>query len=233
MKIVVVIPALDEAPIIGSTVLAVRSALDGAFPSDESRIIVVDNCSTDGTADAARAAGVSGVGVLELDGKGKGLAVREGWRSEAADVYAFMDADLATDLTSLPALVRSVVDGADVALGSRAHPDSVVARSLSRRMLSAGYRLFLAATLGTDVRDLPCGFKAVSPRVVSDIMPAVRDDKWFFDTELVIRAERAGYRLVEIPVSWKEPRKRESKVAVPSVVAQYVRAVARLRKELP
>jgi glycosyltransferase involved in cell wall biosynthesis len=233
MRILIVIPALNEAEIIVSSLTRLRDAVREHLSAHEVSLLVVDNGSTDGTADAVEAAFAEdpSIAAMRINGRGKGLAVRSGWASAPADAFVFMDADLATDLAALPALI-SALDGADVAIGSRAQRSSVVERSVMRRMLSSGYRTFLRASLCTSIGDAACGFKAVTGSVVASVMPLVRDDGWFFDTELVIRAERAGCRIAEIPVQWREPTHRRSKVDVPAVVLAYVREVLRLRREL-
>jgi hypothetical protein len=145
-----------------------------------------------------------------------------------------MDIDLSTDLESLPNLVDAARKSGGVAIGSRFHRDSKVSRSLMRKFVSSGYRLVLRTLLGTHIDDAPCGFKAASAEVVDNILPFVRDDRWFFDTELVIRAERGGYDVVQVPVIWSEKTVpgRASKVNVPKLAIDYFRKVIELKKRL-
>lgn len=236
MRIVIALPALNEEKVLRTTVEAVRAFADASLAGDDVEIVVADNGSTDGTEAIGRALerDLRGVRYLRLSAKGKGIAIREAWKSAQADVYAFMDADLATDLGALPELVRRVGAGAGLVVGSRFHEGSTVERSALRKVLSRGYRALLRAALGTSVADVPCGFKAASPRVVREIMPSVRDDRWFFDTELVVRAERAGHRIEEVPVTWRDlkPVGRASKVRIIPLVREYVMQVMRLRREL-
>ena len=190
MRIVIALPVLNEEKVLRPTVEAVHRFARVALSGHDVVIVIADNGSTDGTEAAGRLLQreLPGVRYLRLAGRGKGLAIREAWRSEDADAYVFMDADLATDLAALPELVRRIEDGAGLAVGSRFHQDSVVERSMFRKVLSHGYRTLLGVVLDTDVADVPCGFKAASSRLVRDVMPAVCDDRWFFDTELVVRA---------------------------------------------
>lgn len=236
MRILIALPVLNEEKVLRATVRTIRRFADASLPGHEVTIVIADNGSTDATEAIGRGLerDLRGVRYLRLSARGKGLAIREAWKSSEADVYAFMDADLATDLGALPELVRRVEAGAGLAVGSRFHKESKVERSVFRKLLSHGYRAFLHAALGTSVSDVPCGFKAASARVVREILPSVRDDRWFFDTEFVVRAERAGHRIEEVPVIWKElkPAGRASKVSVVPLVREYVAQVLRLRKEL-
>jgi glycosyltransferase involved in cell wall biosynthesis len=171
---------------------------------------------------------------MRLERRGKGLAIREAWRRFPADVAVFMDADLSTDLEALPDLVGAIGAGADLAIGSRYHPRSTVERSVLRRFVSRCYRFLLRLLLGTSVADVPCGFKAASARVVRGIVPKIKDDGWFFDTELVVRVERAGMRIAEVPVRWCDFRVagRQSKVRVLPIGWEYFKKSLALRSEL-
>jgi len=236
MRVLIALPVLNEEKVLRDSVEAVHRYVAAEFPGHETTIVIADNGSTDATEEIGRALAkeLPGVRYLRLSGRGKGLAIREAWKSADADVYVFMDADLATDLAALPELVRRIGQGAGLAVGSRFHPDSVVDRSMFRKALSRGYRTLLGTALGTAVTDVPCGFKAASSGLVRDVMPCVRDDQWFFDTEMVVRAERAGHRIDEVPVTWRElkPAGRASKVRVFSLAQEYARKVYRLRREL-
>ncbi len=234
MKILIAIPALNEEAVLRRTIESLRSFVATSMRDDDVTIVIADNGSTDGTAaiGSELAAAHSDVRYLRTERRGKGLAIRAAWNSDDADAFAFMDADLSTELSALPALVGAIRRGADVAIGSRFHPDSRVARPFGRRLFSVGYRLFARLAIGLRAGDASCGFKAASRRVIREIVPAVRDEGWFFDTELLVRAERRGFRIVEVPVIWREPEGRRSKVRPFAVAARYVRAILQLRREL-
>lgn len=234
-RIAIIIPALDEEAVLYGTVTAVLSALPSLAPHD-AVVRIVDNGSTDSTprtgkglADRFGAVRYGNVGV-----RGKGRAIRAGWEAEDADVYVFMDADLATDLSALRPLVDAALERGGVAYGSRFHAESKVVRSPLRLAFSHGYRAATRVILGTRLNDAPCGFKAASRRIVRDVMPSVEDDAWFFDTELAVRAERAGAALVEVPVTWTEHdvEGRRSKVNAPKLAVQYLRRLFKLRNDL-
>ncbi len=236
MRISIAIPVLDEEKVLRSSVTKIRTFADAALSAHAVEIVIADNGSTDATAAIADelCRDLHGVRTVRLAKRGKGLAIRNAWASADADAYAFMDADLATDLAALPALVAALAMGSDVAVGSRYHPDSTVERTVLRKALSYGYRGLLRALFGTRVTDVPCGFKAVSARVVREVVPDVKDDGWFFDTELLMRAERRGFRIAEVAVTWREvrPEGRRSKVRVLRLAADYVRKAIGLRREL-
>ncbi len=165
--------------------------------------------------------------------KGKGRAIRAAWESDNADVYVFMDADLATDLSSLPNLISAVGrENYDLAGGARFHKDSKVKRSLLRKFISRVYRFALHLALGLKTKDAPCGFKAVNRRVVQNILPRIENNEWFFDTEMVVLAERENYRLAEIPVIWTEHKKigRKSRVSFIKISLNYLKEIWRLKK---
>ncbi|MBI4433432.1 glycosyltransferase [Candidatus Uhrbacteria bacterium] len=211
----IVLPARNESAIIADTLVELRAALTTHTP-DDWHIIVADNGSADGTRDIVRAftAENAHITLLELATPGKGHAVIAGWNSvaapAAADVFVFMDADLATDCCHLPELVAAIRNGADIAIGSRYLPQSQANRSALRHAISHMNRWLLARRFGLRVSDPPCGFKAVNARVIRELLPHVRDRQWFFDTELLIRATHADFRIVEIPVAWREPRGGDS-----------------------
>ncbi|MDO8560567.1 MAG: glycosyltransferase [bacterium] len=234
-KLVIVIPALNEGTIIAANSRTVLAAADAALPDWDTVLAVVDNGSTDDTAAQVQrlAASDARVRYVAMPQRGKGLAIAAGWRSADADVYVFMDSDLATDLSALPVVVRAVSrEGYDVAVGSRYAPGAVVARDWLRRTASRGYRWVLATLVPINVQDAPCGFKAISRRVRDTLLPQVQHGGWFFDTELVVRAGVAGYRIKEIPVRWHEPPGRVSKVNIISLSVTYLKDVLRLRRQL-
>ena len=240
IKIILAIPCLNEEAILGRTVETTLEFIQSRMPRDQEWLVtVVDNGSSDRTGTIGRglAAIYPGrVSYRRLGQRGKGLAIRDAWVSAPADtaIFAFMDADLATDLGALPALVEACRRTDGLAIGSRHLPESRVVRSLLRRLFSWGYRLVLKCLLGTRINALPCGFKAASAAVVNKILPQVQDNAWFFDTELVIRTERAGLPVTEIPVVWHEVSGsgRRSRVPLFRVAYDYIRQSLKLRQSL-
>lgn len=227
--ILITLPVYNEENALEGSVEKIIGLLAGKY---DFRILIVDNGSTDGTLEKAEELSkrYPQAGFIHLDEKGRGRALRKAWSGSDADIFCYMDIDLATDLNKFQELIKAFDEGYDIAIGSRHADGAQVRRSLRRGLLSRGYNLLLRLFFGVSFLDAQCGFKAVSRRVVKDVIPAVRDQKWFFDTEMLIRAERRGLRIKEIAVQWDEGR--DSKVDVLRTVFDYVRDMVRLRLTL-
>lgn len=235
MRLCVVLPALNEERIIERTCRQVVEFLARRCASWTWEVIVADNGSTDRTAAITKelAGRLPHLRYLSCDRTGKGYAIKYAWERAEAEVYCFMDADLAADLDALPALLSAIRDeGYDLAIGSRYAAGAVVERDWLRRLTSRGYQLVLKVLLRTHVLDAPCGCKAVSRRVRDRLVPRVESTGWFFDSELLVLAEHAGYRTKEIPVRWHEPSGRVSKVSILALSFSYLRSVLALRRRL-
>lgn len=172
------------------------------------RVVIADNGSTDSTPDVGRRLSdtLKDVGYLRLEQCGRGRALKAAWGASKADAVAYMDVDLSTDLSALPALAGALAAGrCDVAIGSRLCPGArVTGRSLKREIISRAYNLLIRAMFLVKFRDAQCGFKAVSRRAADSILPLIEDNGWFFDTEMLLVAEKAGYVIEEAPVSWAD-----------------------------
>lgn len=200
----VVIPVYNEEKDLESCVLRLHDHLARTFPYGF-RITVADNASTDGTPQvAARLADLlPEVAVSRLEQKGRGRALRTVWSASDAPVLAYMDVDLSTDLNALLPLVAPLISGhSDLAIGSRLGRGSRVVRGPKREFISRAYNLILRGSLAARFSDAQCGFKAIRGDVAQVLLPLVEDTGWFFDTELLVLAERAGLRIHEVPVDW-------------------------------
>jgi len=200
----IVIPVYNEEVDLAASVRRLDVYLAENFPY-RYRIVVADNASTDDTWPIARrlAGQHSSVWALHLDAKGRGRALREAWLTSTADVVAYMDVDLSTDLKALLPLVAPLVSGhSDVAIGTRLAHGSRVRRGPKREFVSRSYNLLLRTLLGVSFSDAQCGFKAVRRDVADRLLPLVEDNNWFFDTELLVLAQRSGLRIHEVPVDW-------------------------------
>ncbi|MGZ4677694.1 MAG: glycosyltransferase [Acidimicrobiia bacterium] len=223
-----VVPVFDEATVLAANVRRLHAYLDAHCPYSW-RITIADNASTDGTLAIARelARQLAGVEVRHLDRKGRGLALRDAWNASDGRVVAYMDVDLSTDLDAFVPLVAPLVSGhSDIATGSRLAPGASVARGPKREAISRIYNLLLRAMFATRVRDMQCGFKAVRTDVARALLPAVEDDGWFFDTELLLLAERNGLRIHQVPVDWTDDP--DSRVNVTQTALADLRGVCRL-----
>ncbi|MFR9750647.1 glycosyltransferase [Nocardia sp. 004] len=200
----VVIPVYNEETDLGGCTRRLHAYLRDGFPFP-ARITIADNASTDATLQIARslAEELDGVRVVHLAVKGRGRALRAAWECSDAQVVAYMDVDLSTDLNALLPLVAPLVTGhSDLAIGTRLDAASRVVRGPKREIISRCYNLLLKATLRAHFSDAQCGFKAMRSDVARRLLPLVRDGEWFFDTELLVLAERAGLRIHEVPVDW-------------------------------
>jgi glycosyltransferase involved in cell wall biosynthesis len=202
----VVVPVFNEVRELERSIRRLHAYLTGRFPFSW-RITIADNGSTDGTWFAASqlAGQLDGVHALHLDRKGRGLALRSAWIASDAAVVAYMDVDLSTDLDALLPLIAPLVSGhSDVAIGSRLAPGAAVARAPKREFISRAYNGLLRTVFATPVRDAQCGFKAVRADVARRLLPAIEDNAWFFDTELLLLAQHNGLRIHEVSVDWTD-----------------------------
>lgn len=232
-RVDLVIPVLNEAHVLESSVERVRTFLqDSAFPYDW-RIVIVNNGSTDGTGEvAARLAALHpDVDWHNLHRRGRGLALRHAWTHSSADAVCYMDVDLSTELAHLQPLAAAILeDGYDVATGSRLLPGSRTGRSLKREFISRVYNWIVRCAFRIGVRDAQCGFKAASRRAVEQVVPRVQDDGWFFDTELLVLADAEGMRIKEIPVTWHEDP--DSRVKIVSTAIDDLKGIVRVWRTL-
>lgn len=200
----IVVPVYNEQATLDTSLRRLHAYLTDAVQASW-RITIADNASTDETpalADAL-AAELGGVVAVHLPLKGRGRALKAVWGSSPAEVLVYLDEDLSTDLAALPPLVAPLLSGhSDLAIGTRLGRSSRVTRGGKREFISRSYNLLLRRTMSVGFSDAQCGFKAIRRDVAQRLLPLVEDDGWFFDTELLILAERAGLRIHEIPVDW-------------------------------
>jgi putative flippase GtrA len=224
----VVIPVYNEEAALAASVRRLRDYLVAELPFAW-RITIADNGSTDATPRiaAALARSLSGVAVCSCSAQGRGRALRAAWLRSDADVVCYMDVDLSTDLRALLPLVAPLVSGhSDAAIGTRLAPGARVVRGPKRELISRAYNRLLHATLAARFSDAQCGFKAMRADAARRLLPRVRDDEWFFDTELLMLAQRLGLRIHEVPVDWVDDP--DSRVDVLRTALGDVRGIARL-----
>jgi glycosyltransferase involved in cell wall biosynthesis len=233
LDVEIVVPVYNEAAQLAERITALRRFLDDSFPF-RTLITVVDNASTDDTDKVAHhlAATTQGVAAMHLPRKGRGYALRAAWSTSEAPVVAYMDVDLSTSLSALLPLVAPLLSGhRDVTIGSRLAPGAHVVRGPKRELISRAYNLLLRLTLHGRFSDAQCGFKALRRDAAMKLLPLVEDNEWFFDTELLVTAERLGLRIGEVPVDWVDDP--DSRVQIVSTAADDLRGVWRMLVRRP
>jgi len=201
----IVIPVYNEEKELASSVATLTSYCAKNLSDFTWSIIIANNASTDNTGQIAASLAKENqkISAVTLKKKGRGRAVKYVWQTHPADINAYMDVDLSTDLAHFPSLVRSLTRGYDIAIGSRnAHGARVYGRSFLRTFTSKMYIFLIKIFFWVHFSDAQCGFKAVSRRVVADVVPYVADNEWFFDTELLVLSEKMRFRMYEEPVTW-------------------------------
>jgi len=227
----VVVPVHNEQGVLPGSIRRLHDYLSAELPFAW-RIVIADNASTDETPRmaVALAEDLPNVEVVSLGESGRGGALRTAWERSGADVVCYMDVDLSTDLRAVLPLLAPLVSGhSDVAIGTRLSRGSRVTRGAKRELVSRAYNRLLRTTLGARFSDAQCGFKAVRADAARRLLPAVRDNGWFFDTELLVAAQRAGMRIHEVPVDWVEDP--DSRVDVGQTAIDDLRGIARLLSE--
>lgn len=231
VSIDIVIPCLNEERALPHSVRRLHAFLSTEMVAYAWSIVIADNGSTDGTLASAAALSeeLPATRYIHLADRGRGRALRQAWRASRADIVAYMDVDLSTALAHLPALVGAIANEEyDIAIGSRLLPESrVTGRGPGRALASWTYSLLFRVMFWTPFRDAQCGFKAVSRRVADKVVPLVRDNGWFFDSELLIVAQKCGYRIRELPVNWSDDP--DSRVRVLPTAWEDVKGLLRLK----
>jgi len=223
-----VVPVFNEQSTLEVSVRHLRGFLSDNLPFSW-QIVIADNASTDRTPEIARrlAGELDGVTAMRLPERGRGRALRAAWSASDAEVLCYMDVDLSADLRGLLPLLAPVISGhSDVAIGTRLGRSSCVTRSAKRELISRAYNGVLRLALGARFSDAQCGFKAIRADAARELVPRVRDEEWFFDTELLVLAQREGLRIHEVPVDWVEDP--DSRVAIVSTAAADLRGVGRM-----
>jgi len=229
----IVIPVHNEERDLRASVLRLHAYLTQQFPFS-ARITIADNASTDATPAVAAelAEELPEVRVLRLNDKGRGRALAAAWLTSDARVVSYMDVDLSTDLSALLPLVAPVISGhSQVSIGSRLVAGSRVRRGPKREVISRVYNILLRLVLRVRFKDAQCGFKALRADVARSLLPDVVNRTWFFDTELLVRAERAGLRIHELPVDWTDDP--DSRVDIVATAIEDLRGVWRLATGRP
>lgn len=203
----IVIPVYNEEKELEKSILKLYRFLKETAKNYDWRMTIADNASTDRTTEIGKKLSkqYKRVNFIRLSQKGRGRAVKKVWRKSKADILAYMDVDLSTDLKHFLPLVNSLTAGFDLAIGSRLLTKSIVYhRTLKREVISRCYNFLIKLLFKTHFSDAQCGFKAITRKAADRLLPIVQDNEWFMDSELLIIAEKAGYRIYEEPVTWRD-----------------------------
>ncbi|MDO8669471.1 MAG: glycosyltransferase [Candidatus Buchananbacteria bacterium] len=236
MKVLIALPVYNEEFILAQNVQVVLDFCQKNLIGDDFIIVIANNNSTDQTAQIAHQLSSQNqkIEYLFIPQKGKGLAIASAWLKYEADLYCFMDIDLATDLSALPRAIDKIKAGADLVIGSRFHPKSQVKRSYFRRFVSYSYKLFFKSLFNLQINDFPCGFKIISRQARDLILPNILNTGFFWDTEMLVLADRQGLSIVEIPIIWQEflSENRKSRVNIAKTSLSYIKESIKLKIRL-
>ncbi len=231
----IVVPVYNEEKEIEENILKLAAFCVDGLRAYDWRIIIADNASTDNTPvkSATLAKKNPRIVHFRLEQKGRGRAVKQVWSQSKTDFCAYMDLDLSTDLNHFPKLLDALENGYDIAIGSRlAKGARVEGRTFIRELTSRALNfIFIQMFFHTKFTDAQCGFKAVSRNVVDNLIPQIHDNGWFFDGELLIVAEKSGYKIYEEPVHWID--NPGSTVQLLSTISGDIEVMVRLLRTKP
>jgi len=232
----IVIPVYNEEAVLRKNILEIFDFSEKNLANYDWQVIISDNNSNDRTGLIAKElVEISGrIKYFFLPEKGKGLGVIRAWQAHPAEINIFMDADLATDIEDLPKLVALIEEGHDIVIGSRHLRGSEVSRPFARKITSHVLAFLLRLYFGIEVHDTACGFKGVNQKVLNEIVPAIRNMSWTFDTELILLCQREGLKIKEITVAWKEYclNGRKSRGSIWEIAKNYLGEFRRLKNSL-
>lgn len=227
----IIIPVYNEEVVlpqsIATLVTFLRQNVDLPY-----RVLITDNASIDDTERVSRrlAEQYAEVEYRRIPRKGRGGALKTVWLESPAEYVAYMDVDLSTNLEAFPKMLRLLRDGSPVVIGSRLRKDADTTRCLKREIISRCYNLLVKLAFRTRFTDAQCGFKGLRREAVQLLVPHVEDRKWFFDTELLVLAEKSGLSVSEVPVDWIEDL--DTRVQLLKTAYDDLTAMFRLRRTL-
>ena len=229
-KIILVVPVYNEQAVLEKSIRKLHNYLSKNI-KQEWIIIIANNASTDDTKRIADmlAKGLKRVKAVHLKFKGRGNALRYVWSNYKADIYAYCDVDLATNINH----IKELLDNAqinNIVTGSRYLKTAKSKRSFKRLFLSKSYNLLVRLFFKTKINDFQCGFKAIDKKTSKYILPKTKNKGWFFDTELLLIAEKNKYKVKEIPVEWKESK--DTKIEMFRIIFNYIKNLVRLKNKL-
>lgn len=203
-EVTAIIPVYNDRHSLESALPVSIETLSGITPSFE--ILVAEDGSIDGSAEFVQEFGRNDprVRLLHSDERqGRGRALNRAIQESHGSIVCYYDVDLATDIHHLPELIGAIREGYDIATGSRLLPESMIVRTGGREFASRSYNLLVRLFLSSRLFDHQCGFKAFNRERILPVLPSIRDQHWFWDTEILVRAQRIGFRVREFPVHWR------------------------------
>ena len=209
--LVVTLPVHNEVDLLESAVRSVMRELSNI--TDDYLIVIAEDGSTDGTLEKAIELSRSDPRIICFHSDrrlGRGRSLIEVWGKVDGEIFIYLDSDLATDMRFFPELIKGIEMGYDLVTGSRYLPESRVERPILRKIVSKIYNLVMRILFHTEVHDHQCGFKAFSRRLIHHVLPKCRSTHWFWDSEIITLAASEGYQILEIPIAWKEKRRRRT-----------------------
>jgi glycosyltransferase involved in cell wall biosynthesis len=224
----ITIPVYNEEEVLPRTIATLTEFLENHLPNPW-QVTIADNASTDATQAVSEMLTRQhpGVNYLRIPQKGRGRALRTAWLDSHADIVSYMDADLSTDLSHFPQLIAALESGSHIAVGSRLSKESEVSRGFKREFISRSYNLLINAMFFTGLPDAQCGFKALTRATAEAIVPSIKNNNWFFDTELLVIAAKRGFNIASVPVKWIDDP--TSTVNVVGTAKEDVKGLLRLR----
>ena len=227
-KVDIVLPVYNEEKILEKNIKILYDYLskDGQFTWN---IIIADNFSTDKTSDIGRSLALqnSNIKYKRFSVKGRGYALRSVFLESISDIICYMDLDLAVDLYYLKILIENIENGYIAAIGSKLIRGAIVKRPLYRKIISRVYSTLVKLLFFNKFIDTQCGFKAFKTDVIKKIIPLVKNNNWFFDTELLLLLNINNYSISEIPVRCVDYT--DSKVYIIGTIIENIRELLRLR----
>jgi glycosyltransferase involved in cell wall biosynthesis len=227
MKVLITIPVYNEELVLEKNIKKLFEFCVSNLADREFIIVIVNNNSSDRTGTIADELSTKyrEVEHMFISSKGKGLAISSAWKKYDVDAYFFMDVDLATDISAIPEALKEIELGTDVVIGSRFHRDSKVDRTIGRKIISHCYRLFFKTLFKVRANDMPCGFKVINKKVRNEILGDIKDTGFFWDTEMLVLANKRGFDIKEIPIIWSEfiDPERKSTVNITGTAINYIK----------
>ncbi|MFL2627835.1 MAG: glycosyltransferase [Dehalococcoidia bacterium] len=229
VKVDIVIPVLNEQEALPVCISKLQNYIKNNV-DDKCNIVIADNGSNDDTPEVSNrlVSEYQNIQYVRIPERGRGLALKTVWSKSESDIVCYMDVDLSTGLEALPILIKRLKGNYQIAIGSRLSKTSKVSnRSFQRELTSRGYNFLLKIFFFNKFHDAQCGFKGLRTSTAKNILPLIKDNKWFFDTELLLIAEKSGFEIANIPVQWTDDK--DSRVNVIKTIIEDLKGIFRLR----